>query len=58
MDGTNTSPDLHRIPGLFRRWELPQVLKLGMDYHLLAAGRCEDGSELVAVFERMPEEHH
>jgi len=52
MDVIDTTPDLQRIPGLFRRWELPQILKLGVDYHLIHAGRAEDGSDLVAVFER------
>lgn len=42
--------DLRRLPGLFRRWELVQVLEPGRDYHLEAAGRTVDGAELVAVY--------
>ena len=29
---------LHRIPGLFRRWELAELMRPGEDYHLEDAG--------------------
>jgi hypothetical protein len=29
---------LHRIPGLFRRWELAELMKPGDDYHIEDAG--------------------
>ena len=32
---------LHRIPGLYRRWELAELMKPGEDYHLEDAGRAE-----------------
>lgn len=41
-----------RVPGAFRRWELPEVLKAGHDYRLEEAGRCEDGTLLYAVYLR------
>ena len=42
--------ELRRIPGLFRRWELSQLLVPGEDYHLEDAGTTADGSALVAVY--------
>ena len=44
------SCELRRIPGLFRRWELAQVLKPGEDYHLEDAGTTSDGTVLFSVF--------
>lgn len=41
---------LHRIPGLYRRWELAQLLALGEDYHIEDAGRTSDGGALLAVY--------
>ncbi len=42
--------DLHRLPGLFRRWEVAQILEAGADYHLEDAGSTADGAPLVAVY--------
>jgi hypothetical protein len=42
--------DLHRLPGLYRRWEVAQILEPGADYHLEDAGRTADGVPLVAVY--------
>ncbi len=42
--------DLRRIPGLFRRWEVAQILEPGLDYHLKDAGRTSDGAPLLAVY--------
>jgi len=54
-DMTSTVPcELRRIPGLYRRWELAQVLKFGEDYHLEDAGTTSDGTALVAVFQSVP----
>ena len=44
------SRDLRRLPGLFRRWEVAQILEPGLDYHLEDAGRTSDGAPLVAVY--------
>lgn len=54
-DMTSTVPcELRRIPGLYRRWELAQVLKSGEDYHLEDAGTTSDGTALIAVFQNVP----
>ena len=42
--------ELYRIPGLFRRWELAEVLEPGNDYHLEDAGTTSDGTPLIAVY--------
>ena len=42
--------DLHRIPGLFRRWELADVLAPGRHYRLERAGAADDGTPLFAVY--------
>jgi len=39
-----------RLPGLFRRWELTELLQPGLDYHLEQAGFASDGSPLFAVY--------
>ena len=43
---------LHRLPGLFRRWELNDVIELGADFHLEDAGEAADGTQLIAVYRR------
>ncbi len=43
-----------RLPGLFRRWEIEQVLEPGADFHLEEAGTASDGTQLYAVFRRQP----
>jgi len=40
-----------RLPGLFRRWELEQVVGVGAEYHLEEAG-SSDGTPLFAVYRR------
>ena len=48
-----TRPDaFERIPGLFRRWELSQVLETGSDFHMEEAGSASDGTQLFAVYRR------
>ncbi|MEC3862375.1 hypothetical protein VK792_13860 [Mesobacterium sp. TK19101] len=44
------SADLKRIPGLYRRWELPEILKDQRAYRIEKAGAHEDGTPLVAVY--------
>ena len=41
-----------RLPGLFRRWELEEVLEVGTDFHLEEAGQTADGTQLLAVYWR------
>ena len=42
--------DLKRIPGLFRRWELPEIFEANRDYHIEDAGTHADGTPLVALY--------
>jgi hypothetical protein len=44
------SADLKRIPGLYRRWELPEILKNQRAYRIENAGAQQDGTPLVAVY--------
>ena len=46
--------DYVRLPGLFRRWEIEQVLEPGLDFHLEEAGEASDGTPLFAVYRRDP----
>ena len=39
-----------RLPGLYRRWELIEILRPGIHYHLENAGVMQDGTPLLAVF--------
>jgi hypothetical protein len=48
-----TCPDAFcRIPGLYRRWELQQVLETGSDFHIEEGGVLSDGTQLFAVYRR------
>ena len=42
--------DLHRLPGLFRRWELAEVLLPGRYCRIERAGAADDGTPLYAVY--------
>ena len=46
--------ELQRLPGLFRRWELGQIIESGEDYHIEDAGEAADGTALFAVYRREP----
>ena len=52
MDEIHAVPDhmLRRLPGLFRRWELAQIIEAGKDYHVEDAGSACDGTTLYAVY--------
>ena len=50
MTCTDDIDDLARLPGLFRRWELSNVLKTRRTYRLEEAGAHADGTPLVAVY--------
>jgi len=41
---------LRRLPGLFRRWELAQVIEPGVDCRVEEAGMAADGTPLYAVY--------
>jgi hypothetical protein len=42
--------EMVRIPGLYRRWELPEVLKNHHAYRIEDAGAHQDGTPLLAVY--------
>lgn len=50
--------DFIRLPGLFRRWELNDVVELGADFHLEDAGEAADGTQLIAVYRRARRSPH
>jgi hypothetical protein len=56
-----TNPDdLQRIPGLFRRWEIAQLIEAGEDYRIEDAGTTSDGTVLFSIYksDATPEEEH
>lgn len=55
-DERDDHEDFLRLPGLFRRWEIEQVLKSGRDYHIEDAGEAQDGTCLFSVYERTPKD--
>jgi hypothetical protein len=56
MNQSSSSPpsDLRRLPGLFRRWELAQIIEAGRDYRVEDAGEAADGTVLYAVYRSVP----
>lgn len=48
----NPVEDYRRLPGLFRGWEVPEVLEGGADLHVEDAGATEDGTPVFAVYRR------
>jgi hypothetical protein len=57
MISSTDDPDeaLKRIPGLYRRWELPEILEPQRKYHIEEAGEHADGTPLLAVYASTPE---
>lgn len=48
---TETATDqLSRIPGLFRKWELPDLFETQRNYQIEEAGEHADGTPLFALF--------
>lgn len=45
-----------REPGLFRRWELEHLIKVGCEYRLEQWGHDEMGCELFALYQRRTNE--
>ncbi|MBA4610726.1 hypothetical protein H1W37_03615 [Stappia taiwanensis] len=45
-----SSGEMFRIPGLYRRWELPEILKNHRTYRIEKAGAHQDGTPLVAIY--------
>jgi hypothetical protein len=52
MQETDQDSDMVRIPGLYRHWELPQILRMHAAFRIEAAGAHEDGTPLLVVFSR------
>jgi len=42
--------EMVRIPGLYRRWELPEVLKSHHAFRIEDAGAHQDGTPLLAIY--------
>lgn len=57
MSNTTAIPaePLKRIPGLYRRWELPEIFEVQRRYHIEEAGTHADGTPLLAVYSSEPE---
>lgn len=47
-----SAPELERIPGLYRRWEIIHLLEAGETYRIEDAGTTSDGTDLFAVYRR------
>ena len=43
-----------RLPGVFRRWEIVQVIQGGDEFHIKTAGTTADGHDLFLVYYREP----
>jgi RNA polymerase sigma-70 factor (ECF subfamily) len=50
MDYIDEAEDLTRMPGLFRKWEFPEVLKTRRTYRLEEGGSHADGTPLVSIY--------
>lgn len=50
MTCIDEAEDLARMPGLYRRWEFPEVLETRRTYRLEEAGAHADGTPLVAIY--------
>jgi len=44
--------DFTRVPGLFRRWEIEQVVTSGAEYRIEEAGELSDKTQVFAVYRR------
>jgi len=50
MNDNDFTSGLVRIPGLYRPWELPQLLRLNEAFQIEDAGAHADGTRLLAVY--------
>lgn len=50
MQEDDLTREMARVPGLYRPWELPQVLRLHEAFQIECAGTHEDGTPLLAVY--------
>ena len=52
--GRTGADEYVRLPGLYRRWELEQVIEPGVETRIEEAGTASDGTALYAVYRREP----
>ena len=52
MTEPEDNAEFRRLPGLFRSWELPQLVEPHGDYRIEDAGETEDGAPLFVVWQR------
>lgn len=50
MQDDDFMEELIRVPGFYRAWELPQLLRLNEVFQIEDAGTHSDGSQLLAVY--------
>jgi len=48
--------EYHRIPGLYRRWELEQIIEPNFEYYVEEHGRDEAGVDLYSIYKRVPKD--
>lgn len=46
--------DFTRVPGLYQRFELQQVVKPGPEFYIELGGKLTDGTQLFAIYSRSP----
>lgn len=46
--------EFQRVPGLYRAWDLGQLIEPGQSYRIEDGGRTEDGQALFMVFHLQP----
>ena len=49
---TDNPANWDRVPGLFRRWELEQVIDTGFEYRVETFGHDDTGMDLHAIYRR------
>lgn len=50
MQDDDLTRELIRVPGFYRPWELPQLLRLNEAFQVEDAGAHSDGTPLLAVY--------
>ena len=55
MTCIDEAEDLTRMPGLYRRWEFPEVLQTRRTYRLEEGGAHADGTPLISIYTDTPD---
>ena len=50
MHAETDPTELMRLPGLYRAWELAQIVQANCDYRVESAGETADGTQLFAIY--------